>query len=116
MRYSGFRRNFIHIDDVVNAFDFAIKNFSKLKGHTYNLGLSSANINKLTLAKKIKKQVKKLKIIIRENKKDPDKRDYFVSNKKIEKKGFKAKISLDIGIKELIQIFKNNKNKIINNY
>jgi nucleoside-diphosphate-sugar epimerase len=113
---SHFRRNFIHIDDVVNAFNFAIKNFSKLKGHTYNLGLSSANINKLTLAKKIKKQVKKLKIIIRENRKDPDKRDYFVSNKKIEKKGFKAKVTLEAGIKELVEIFKYSKINILNNY
>ena len=111
-----FRRNFIHVKDVVNAVIFTIKNFSKLRSNVYNLGLSTANITKIMLAKKIKKQYKKLKITIVKNKSDPDKRDYFVSNQKIEKKGFKAKISLDNGIKELIQIFKNNKNKIINNY
>ena len=111
-----FRRNFIHVRDVANAIIFTMKNFNKLKNNVYNLGLSSANISKIILAKKIKKHYKKLKIQIVKNRKDPDKRDYFVSNKKIEKKGFKATISLDEGISELIQVFKNDKNKIINNY
>ncbi len=111
-----FRRNFIHVRDVVNAIIFTMKNFNKLKNDVYNLGLSSANISKIMLAKKIKKQYKKLVIKIVTNRKDPDKRDYFVSNKKIEKKGFKASISLDDGISELIQIFTNDKNKVINNY
>ena len=111
-----FRRNFIHVRDVVNAIIFTIKNFNRLKSNVYNLGLSSANISKIMLAKKIQKQYKNLKIKIVTNRKDPDKRDYFVSNKKIEKKGFKAKISLENGISELIQIFTNDKNKVINNY
>ena len=111
-----FRRNFIHVRDVVNAIIFTMKNFNKLKNDVYNLGLSSANISKIMLAKKIQKQYKKLQIKIVTNRKDPDKRDYFVSNKKIEKKGFKASISLENGISELIQIFTNDKNRIINNY
>ena len=111
-----FRRNFIHIRDVVRGIVFSIKNFNRLKSNVYNLGLSSANITKIDLAKKIKKQLKKLKIRVVKNKSDPDKRDYFVSNAKIEKKGFKANISLDQGVRELIQVFRNNKNKIINNY
>ena len=102
-----FRRNFIHIKDVVKAFIFAIDNFNSLKNNVYNLGLSSANITKIQLAKKIRKQFLPLKIIIKKNKKDPDQRDYFVSNKKIEKKGFCAKISLEMGIKELIDILRN---------
>ena len=111
-----FRRNFIHVRDVVNAIIFTMKNFNRLKDNVYNLGLSSANISKIMLARKIQKQYKKLRIKIVTNRKDPDKRDYFVSNKKIEKKGFKAKISLDDGISELIQIFTNDKNRVINNY
>ena len=111
-----FRRNFIHVRDVVNAIIFTMKNFNVMKNDVFNLGLSTANISKIMLAKKIKKQYKNLQIKIITNRKDPDKRDYFVSNKKIEKKGFKAKISLDQGIAELIQIFTNDKNKVINNY
>ena len=111
-----FRRNFIHVRDVVNAILFTMKNFNRLKNNVYNLGLSSANISKIMLAKKIQKKYKKLRIKIVTNRKDPDKRDYFVSNKKIEKKGFKAQISLEDGISELIQIFTNDKNKVINNY
>ena len=42
---------------------------------------------------------------------DPDKRDYIVSNEKIEKTGYLPKYSLDDGIEELIKtyaIIKNN--------
>jgi nucleoside-diphosphate-sugar epimerase len=110
-----FRRNFIHVRDVVYAFCYIIENFYKFKGEVYNLGLSSANITKLELARKIKKKLPRTKIITKNFKKDPDQRDYFVSNKKIEQNGFKAKISLEKGIDELINVFSNNKN-IINNY
>ncbi len=111
-----FRRNFIHVRDVVSGIIFSIKNFNKLKSNVFNLGLSTANISKITLAKKIKKLHPITKIKVVNDKKDPDKRDYFVSNKKIERKGFKAKIKLEIGIKELITFFKNNSKKIVNNY
>ena len=110
-----FRRNFVHIKDVIDAFIFSVDNFQKLKGEVYNLGLSNANISKLALVKKIKKHVKDLKIIVDLTRSDPDKRDYFVSNRKIEKKGFKAKVSLDDGIVELINILPSLK-KIKNNY
>ena len=112
----NFRRNFIHIRDVVFAVIFSIKNFNRLKNNVYNLGLSTANITKLDLAKKIKYYVKNFKIKIEENKKDPDQRDYFVSNKKIEKIGFIPRIKLENGIIELIKFFTLNKNKILNNY
>ncbi len=112
-----FRRNFIHISDVVDAIIFAISNFNKLKkGEVYNLGLSSANFTKLQLAKKINKYIP-IKISIDKKRKDPDQRDYFVSNDKIEKKGFKCKHSLDKGIQELKKIYQINMyDEIKNNY
>ena len=111
-----FRRNFIHIKDVIRGFVFAIENFKILKNNIFNLGLSSANITKIQLAQKIKKNLKNTKIFVNRSKSDPDKRDYFVSNKKIEKKGFKAKISLEDGIEELKKIFINCDIKFNNNY
>ena len=112
----NFRRNFIHIHDVVRAFYFAIKNFKRLRGNIYNLGLSNANLSKLMLAKIIKKEIKNLKITLVKNRKDPDKRDYYVSNRKIEKKGFKPIVNLSDGVKELNQYFTYNKSEIKNNY
>ena len=112
----NFRRNFIHITDIVDAFLFSIRNFDKLKNNIFNLGLSSANISKISLARKIKKIIPKTKVIINKKGNDPDKRDYFVSNKKIEKAGFKAKVSLEQGIRELNEIFQNCDIKFINNY
>ena len=111
-----FRRNYIHINDVVGGIIYSIKNFNRLKSNVYNLGLSSANLTKYNLAKKIKKKINSLKIKIVQNRKDPDQRDYYVSNKKIEKKGFRAKISIEKGIDELINVFSYSEEKIINNY
>ena len=108
-----FRRNFIYIKDVILAIIYTIKNFDKMKSNVYNLGLSSANISKQMLATRIQKKIKNLKIEIIRNKSDPDKRDYFVSNKKIEKKGFKARKSLEHGIEELIKYFKKTKRKLL---
>jgi len=109
-----FRRNYIHVRDVVRAILFSIKNFKKMKSNTYNLGLSSANLTKEQLALRIKKRIKNLKISLKKGK-DPDKRDYFVSNKKIEKMGFKPIYSIDAGIEEMTKVFKI-KQDFYNNY
>jgi nucleoside-diphosphate-sugar epimerase len=87
-----------------------------MKNNVYNLGLSNANLTKLDLAKKIKKYVPKLKINKIKGLQDIDKRDYYVSNKKIEKSGFQPKLTLDDGINELVNFFSNSKVKFINNY
>ena len=100
-----FRRNYIHIDDVASGFIYGLENFKKLKGQIYNLGLSSANLTKEQLCKKIQKLVKGFSYKIIYGVKDEDQRDYFVSNKKIEKKGFTARSSLEKGIKQLLKLY-----------
>ena len=111
-----FRRNFIHVRDVVDCILYTINNFKKMKNNIYNAGLNSANITKLQLAQLIKKQIKDLKLTIIKGIKDPDQRNYFVNNDKLKKKGFKAKRGLNEGIKELIKGFKVDGLKIKNNY
>ncbi len=98
-----FRRNFIHVRDVAKAFLFGIENFSSMKGEAFNLGLSSANLTKRQLAEKIKEYIPEFHIVSAEVGEDPDKRDYLVSNEKLESKGWSADFKLEQGIKELIK-------------
>ena len=101
-----FRRNYIHVRDVASAFLFGIKNFERMNGQPYNVGLSSANLTKRQLAEKIKEHVPNLYIHSAEIGEDPDKRDYIVSNNKIESLGWSPDHTLDDGIQELIKGYK----------
>lgn len=101
-----FKRNYIHIQDVAMAFIFMINNFQQHSGNVFNLGLSNANLSKHELCLKIKEFLPKFSIQFDEINEDPDKRNYIVSNKKIENIGWKSYYSLDSGIKELIKAYR----------
>jgi nucleoside-diphosphate-sugar epimerase len=96
------RRNYIHVRDVVQLFLDITEHPTNYLGQVYNVGLSSANLTKKQLAEKIKTFIPELQIFDSKNGSDPDKRDYMVSNKKIEITGFAPKFSLDFGIEELL--------------
>ena len=98
---ADFKRNYLHIDDATDGFIFAMNN-EKLKGNCFNLGLSEANLSKRELCEEIKKQLPNFVYLISEIGEDVDKRNYIVSNEKIEKAGFKATRSLETGISQLI--------------
>jgi nucleoside-diphosphate-sugar epimerase len=98
-----FRRNFIHIRDVAKAFLFAIDNYDRMQGEPFNIGLSSANLSKRQLCEKIKEFVPDFYIHTAPIGEDPDKRDYLVSNEKIESLGWKPDYNLDMGIQELLK-------------
>jgi len=100
-----FKRNYIHIRDIARVFIHCIDNFENMKDQPYNVGLSDCNISKRGLCEEIKKQVPEFHIIESEIGKDPDKRDYIVSNKKIESKGFNPDFSLQYGITELLKAY-----------
>ncbi len=99
-------RNYIHIQDIANVFSFMIDNYEKCKGEIYNVGLSDANLSKEELVNKIKEHIGDFSVSYSEYYEDPDKRNYIVSNEKIEKMGWKPKYSLDDGIEELIKGYK----------
>ena len=101
-----FRRNYVHIRDVVKAFIFGIDNYNKMKGEPYNVGLSSANLTKRQLCEKIKEYVPEFYIHSASIGEDPDKRDYLVSNEKIETLGWKPDYTLSDGIQELLKGYK----------
>jgi nucleoside-diphosphate-sugar epimerase len=98
---ADFKRNYLHIDDAADGFRFAIKN-PHLKGECFNLGYSEANLSKRGLCEEIKKIIPDFVYLVSEIGSDIDKRNYVVSNEKIESSGFKATRSLEQGINELI--------------
>jgi nucleoside-diphosphate-sugar epimerase len=100
---SHFKRNFIHIQDVCNAFIFCLNNFNSMKNQIFNIGLSDANLSKKQLCERIQKKLNNFVFFEEEIQKDLDQRNYIVSNQKIEKLGFKTKISLEDGLDELIK-------------
>ncbi len=102
---SNFKRNYIHIQDIVSVFIHAIDNYDNMKGKPYNIGLSEANLSKMELCEKIKSHIPDFHIFESDIGKDPDKRDYIVSNERIEKTGWKPKYSIDDGITELIKVY-----------
>lgn len=97
------KRNFIHVRDVARAFLHAIANFDRMQGQAYNVGLSDANLSKLELCEKIEEQVPHFVYIEAPVGEDPDKRDYIVSNAKIERTGYLPMHSLTAGIAELLK-------------
>ena len=101
---SHFKRNYIHVRDVVYAFKMAIAQ-KTMRGQIYNVGLSSANVSKRELCDIIKKYVPRFEIVEAEIGKDKDQRNYVVSNDKIELEGFIPHFSLNNGIQELLKGF-----------
>ncbi len=98
-----FKRNYIHVRDVVKGFEHALANFDAMRGQPYNLGLSSANLSKLELCQRISAHVPQFVYLEAPIGEDPDKRDYIVSNEKLERTGWRPDWSLDDGIGELIR-------------
>ena len=110
-----FKRNYVHVRDVCDAFIHAIYNFDAMKSQIYNVGLSSANVSKLELCEIIKKHVPGFTIVEGEIKKDPDQRNYIVSNAKLEATGFEMMHDLDSGVEELLKGYRMIKNNIYGN-
>ncbi len=100
-----FRRNYIHVRDVAKAFIHALDNYQTMKGEPFNVGLSEANLTKSELCERIARVVPGFVYLEAPIGEDPDKRDYIVSNEKLERTGWRPDWGIDAGIKELVKGF-----------
>lgn len=112
---SHFKRNYLHVRDVTRVFLHGIENHATMKGQVYNVGLSDANVSKWELCEAIQKHVPEFVFQEAAVGKDPDQRNYIVSNAKLEASGFKTAYSLDFGIRELIKGYRMIKNTVYGN-
>lgn len=112
---SHFKRNYIHVRDVTRAFMHGLDNFETMKNEPYNVGLSDANLSKFELCERIKTHLPDFVFLEAPVGEDPDKRDYIVSNEKIERTGFAQTHGLDFGIAELIKGYTMIKNSVYGN-
>ena len=110
-----FKRNYIHVRDVARVFLHGICNFDTMRDQPYNVGLSDANLSKLELCQRIQQRLPKFTFLEAPIGEDPDKRDYIVSNEKIERTGYRPQFSLDDGIRELIKGFRMLRNSVYGN-
>jgi nucleoside-diphosphate-sugar epimerase len=101
-----FKRNFLHVRDGARAFLHAIANYDAMAGRSFNVGLSDANLSKTELCDAIRRHLPKFCVETANVGEDPDKRNYVVSNARIEATGFRTQFGLDPGIAELIKGFK----------
>jgi nucleoside-diphosphate-sugar epimerase len=112
---SHFKRNYVHVRDVANVFRHGIKNFESMKGEVYNVGLSNANVSKKELCEIIKKHIPNFTFVDALIGKDPDQRNYIVSNEKIMDTGFETIFDLNFGIEELIKGYAMIRNSVYGN-
>ncbi len=101
-----FKRNYLHVRDVADAILHAMLHRDTMCGRAFNVGLDEANLSKAELAEKIKSHVPDFYIHYAEYGRDPDQRNYIVSNERLAKAGFVARRDLDEGILELLSAYR----------
>jgi nucleoside-diphosphate-sugar epimerase len=99
---ADFIRNYVHVRDVSRVLRWAIDS-EKANGEIFNFGLTEANLSKRMLCEAIQRHVPSFVFVEAEFGKDPDQRNYTVSNAKIESTGFSFEFGLDRGLSELVK-------------
>ncbi|HXF67610.1 MAG TPA: NAD(P)-dependent oxidoreductase [Burkholderiales bacterium] len=112
---ADFKRNYIHVRDVARAFLHAIEHYEKMNGQIFNVGLSEANLSKRELCQLIQQQIPEFTFVEAPVGRDPDQRNYIVSNAKIEATGYRPRFSLEDGIRELIKGYTMIRNTVYGN-
>lgn len=102
----NFKRTFLHVKDIAESIVYGIENFEKIKNNIYNIGNDSLNLSKFEIVELIKKKID-FYVHYADFEKDEDQRNYIVDYSKCVRAGFKSNISIDEGIKELVEVCKN---------
>ncbi len=103
---SHFTRNFIHVRDVARVFLHGLDQFEQMQGRAFNCGLDDANLTKRELCERIAVHVPGFTIIDAPIGRDPDQRNYVVSNARLAATGFQPTWTLDDGIRELLTAYR----------
>jgi nucleoside-diphosphate-sugar epimerase len=98
-----FKRNFVHVRDVADCFVHCLAHAGSMAGRAYNCGRDDANVSKGELAERIRVHVPEFYVHYADIGRDPDRRNYIVSNQRLREAGFEAKRTLDEGILELLK-------------
>jgi len=93
-------RNFIHVLDVTDCFIHCINNFDNMKQQPYNLGNDNLNMTLGEMTYQIAENLGS-EVVLSHHYKDPDQRNYIVSNEKLRKAGFEAKRNINDEIPNL---------------
>ncbi|MDP3727815.1 MAG: hypothetical protein Q8R35_04250, partial [bacterium] len=101
-----FRRQFVHVRDVADAFRFAIENAGRMAGRPHNVGRDDSNVSKGELALRIKEHVPGLLVHFADVGTDPEGRNFVVSHARLASLGFAATRTIDFGIRELIKSYR----------
>ena len=110
-----FKRNYIHVRDVARAFMHGLANFDAMRGEIFNVGMSDANLSKVELCQFLKRNLPDFYFVEADVGKDPDQRNYIVSNAKVEATGYKPQVGIDEGVRELIKGYRMIRNSVHGN-
>ncbi|MDP1689119.1 MAG: NAD(P)-dependent oxidoreductase [bacterium] len=102
-------RTFVHVKDLARVFLMMAENFYLFKNQIFNVGSENLNLTKAEIGQAIKEHVdydlKMVQVVD-----DPDQRNFVVNYDKIKNAGFVMNTSLYLGIKEMVDKFKNLEN------
>jgi nucleoside-diphosphate-sugar epimerase len=103
--FAGYsKRTFVHINDAIGGYLFALEHFSEMNNGIYNVGDEQMNFSKIDIADAIKKYIDFE--IVNSSLPDLDVRSFLVSFKKIKDLGYRTEFTLDDGLKDLIKLYK----------
>jgi nucleoside-diphosphate-sugar epimerase len=95
-----FQRSFIHVTDIARCVQFSMEHFGQMNGRAFNVGHESMNKTKQELAEKISR-LTGCYLHFTDLREDPDKRNYFISFKRIQEVGFIPNVGWDDGLGSL---------------